>query len=123
MSKCLESGQTTRKFNNNLQFDCVEFMQSLLEHLWNKLPSANRLQETVFGGLIQENWKCECGNKENHIKRLSDVVSIPINGDTIQTCLDFYSCHTYKIQSIATMVYNACIQYNEYKLQNSCKHY
>ena len=91
MSKCLESGQTTRTFNNNLQFDCVEFLQSLLEHLWNELPSNDRLQETVFGGLIVENLKCECGNSEKlPIQRLTDILSIPIRGETIQTCLDGY---------------------------------
>ena len=91
MSKCLESGQTTRSFNNNQQFDCVEFLQSLLEHLWNELPSADTLQETVFGGLFEENLKCECGNTDKlHIKRMYDVLSIPINGDNIQTSLDGY---------------------------------
>ena len=51
MTKCFESDQTTRKFNNNMQFDCVEFIQSLLEHFWKELPIIDSLNEAVFGGL------------------------------------------------------------------------
>ena len=91
MSRCIESGETSRKFNNNSQFDCVEFLESLLEHLWDEVSIPLSLNESVFGGLFQESFLCECGNEEKHpIKRLPDIISVPIQGETAQTCLDSY---------------------------------
>ena len=91
MSKCLESGQTNRNFNSNKQFDCVEFLQSLFEHFWKELPISATLNETVFGGLCQESFLCECGNiVKRPIEGLPDIISVSIKGDTIQTCLDSY---------------------------------
>ena len=91
MSKCIELGQANRKFNNNMQFDCVEFLESLLEHFWNEpfLPAS--LNESVFGGLYQESFICECGNEDKHpIKSLPDILSVPVEGYTTQTCLDSF---------------------------------
>ena len=89
MSKCLESGQRNRNFDSNEQFDCVEFLQSLLEHFWKELPIPVTLNETVFGGLYQESFLCECGNKVKHeIQELPELISVSINGYTIQSCLD-----------------------------------
>jgi hypothetical protein len=36
MNKCLVAWQTNRNFNNNKQYDCVEFLQSLFEHFWKE---------------------------------------------------------------------------------------
>ena len=55
MQKCLESGQTERNFDNNMQFDCVEFFQTLLEHLWKELSLTDNLNETVFGACLPRN--------------------------------------------------------------------
>ena len=91
MSKCFESGQISRKFNNNLQYDCVEFLQSLFEHFWGEQSIPSTLNESVFGGLFQESFLCECGKKEtNQIQRLPDIISVSINGETAQRCLDSY---------------------------------
>ena len=69
----------------------MEFLQSLFEHFWKELPIPAILNETVFGGLCQESFLCECGNKEKHpIEGLPDIISISIKGETIQTCLDSY---------------------------------
>ena len=90
MNRCLESGQL-RNFNNNMQFDCVEFLQSLLEHLWMELPLSDNLSETVFGGLFCESYQCECGQIEEHpIQILPTILSVPIVGETVQTCFDAY---------------------------------
>ena len=91
MNKCLESGQLTKKFNNNMQYDCVEFLQSLLEHFWKEPSIPSSLGEDIFGGLFQECYECECGNIEKQpIKILPDILSLPIQGKTVQTCLDAY---------------------------------
>ena len=55
--KCFESGQLTKNFNNNKQHDAGEFMQSLLEHLWNE-NSKNTLKEEMFGGVSQDILTC-----------------------------------------------------------------
>ena len=89
-SKCLESGQTSHTFNNNMQFDCVEFLQSLLEHFWKESSVPDTWNESIFGGLFQESFQCtECENVEKHnIKRLPDVISISIEGETVQKSID-----------------------------------
>ena len=51
MTKCLMSEQTNKNYNNNKQFDCVEFMQSLLEHFWKEQPQDEAIDEKVFGGI------------------------------------------------------------------------
>ena len=88
-SKCLEAGQISQKFNNNMQFDCVEFLESLLEHFWKESTVPDTLNESVFGGLFQENFYCaECENIEKHpIQRLPDVISVCIEGETVQTSI------------------------------------
>ena len=74
-----------------MQFDCVEFIESLLEHFWKELPIADSLNETIFGGLAQETYHCECGTIEKKpLQRLSDVLSIPVIGNSAQTCIDAY---------------------------------
>ena len=89
-SKCLESGQTSHTFNNNMQFDCVEFLQSLLEHFWKESSVPDTWNESIFGGLFQESFQCtECENVEKHnIKRLPDVISISIEVETVQKSID-----------------------------------
>jgi hypothetical protein len=47
MTKCLMSGQKNRNFNNNMQFDCVEFMQALFEHFWEEQSWDENLDEHV----------------------------------------------------------------------------
>ena len=81
----------TKKFNNNMQYDCVEFLESLLQHFWNEPTIPNKLGDDVFGGLVQECYTCECGNIEKHpIEILPDILSLPIQGETVQTCLNAY---------------------------------
>ena len=89
--KCSESGEISRIFDNDMQCDCVEFLQSLFEHFWKEQSIPSTLNESVFGGLFQESFLCECGKKETKfIQRLPDVISVPIKGETVQNCLDCY---------------------------------
>ena len=75
-----------------MQFDCAEFFQTLLEHFWKELSLTDSLNETVFGGLYQETYKCECGHTEKHpLHKLPDIRQIPICGNSTQTCLDAFS--------------------------------
>ena len=77
--------------NNNMQYGCVELLQSLLEHFWIESSIPNSLGDVIFGGIFQESYQCECGNIEKPpIKILPDILSLPIQGDTVQTCLDDY---------------------------------
>ena len=49
------------------------------------------LNESLFGGLFQESFLCECGKKDtNPIQRLPDIISVSIEGETTQRCLDSY---------------------------------
>ena len=91
MNRCFESGQLTKEYNSNMQYDCVEFLQSLLEHFWVEPTIPDNLGEAVFGGIFQECYHCECGNVEQHpMKVLPNILSLPIKGDSVQTCLDAY---------------------------------
>ena len=114
-TKCYNTGQTTRNFNNNLQFDCVEFLQSLLEHLWKEQSLLENIDEVVFGGLFQETMKCKCGNKQNlPIQRMAEVIPLQLQSQCVQSCLEaFFSsvvverkcpnCESQK--SLKTLVY------------------
>ena len=57
--------QTKRDFRNSKQFDCVEFLRSMLEHLWNEQANNQNLDEHIFGGHFQETLCCICANVEN----------------------------------------------------------
>ena len=74
----------------NMQFDWLEFLESLLEHFWKESSVPDTLNESIFGGLIQESFYCaECKNIEKHpIQRLPDIINISIEGKTVQTSLD-----------------------------------
>ena len=89
MAKCLMSGQKNRNFNNNMQFDCVEFIQSLFEHFWGEQSWDENLDEKVFGGLLQETLECECGSIQKlPIQKIAEVLHLQIKGQTTQSCID-----------------------------------
>ena len=76
MTKCLMSGQLNRNFNSNRQFDCVEFLQSLLEHFWKEQSWTENIEEQVFGGLLQETLECECNNvKKLPVQKIAEVAN------------------------------------------------
>ena len=93
MTKCLMSGISNRNFNNNTQFDCVEFIQSLFEHFWEEQSWDEDLEEQMFGGLLQERLECNCGNIQKlPIQKLAEVLHLQIRGKTTQNCTDeFFS--------------------------------
>ena len=97
-SKCLEAGQLEKSFNDNNQHDCVEFIQSLLEHFWNEDEVPLDLKENVFGGLSQDVLTCRCGYiEELSIQNIPEIVPIPLKGDNIQMCLEkYFSCEIIK---------------------------
>ena len=91
MTKCLMSGQSNRNFNNNMQFDCVEFLQSLLEHFWKEQSLDENIDEKVFGGLLQETLKCECNHIQKlPIQKIAEVLHLQIESQTVQGCLDAF---------------------------------
>ena len=86
---CMDSGQITRSFGDNLQHDAGEFLISILEHLFKDWTAVNNLNEQIFGGLFRETLFCECGNvKELPVQKLSEVLMIPLKGPSIQRCLN-----------------------------------
>ena len=91
MTKCLMSGQKNIHFNNNMQYDCVEFMQALFEHFWGEQSWNENLNEHVFGGLFQETLECECGkNQILPIEKIAEVLHLQVRGQTVQSCLDAF---------------------------------
>ena len=89
MNKCLVAEQTNRNFNNNKQYDCVEFLQSLFEHFWKEQPWNENIEDRVFGGLIQESLQCKCGNiKKLPIQKMTEVMHLQVKGKSTQNCLD-----------------------------------
>ena len=84
--KCFESGQLTKEFDNNLQHDSGEFMQSLFEHFWNEQIDVNdTLMENLFGGISQDILSCCCGNRvELAPQHLSQIIPIQIVGESVQ---------------------------------------
>ena len=90
-SKCFEVAQMGKSFNDNNQHDCVEFIQSLLEHLWNEDEVPLDLKENIFGGLSQEVLTCRCGHVEElSIQNLPEILPIPLEGENIQMCIEKY---------------------------------
>jgi ubiquitin C-terminal hydrolase len=90
-SKCFEVAQMGKCFNDNNQHDCVEFIQSLLEHLWNEDEVPLDLKENIFGGLSQEVLTCRCGHVEElSIQNLPEILPIPLEGENIQMCIEKY---------------------------------
>ena len=91
MTKCIMSGQKNRNFNNNMQFDCVEFMQALFEHFWGEQSWDENLDEHVFGGLFQETLECKCGNIQKlPIQKIAEVLHLQVRGQTVQSCIDAF---------------------------------
>ena len=88
--KCFESGQLTKNFNNNKQHDAGEFMQSLLEHLWNE-NSKNTLKEEMFGGVSQDILTCFCAYRvELAPEQMSEIIPIQIAEQDVQKGLDTF---------------------------------
>ena len=78
----------SREFNNNKQHDAAEFLQSLLEHLWNDPSLPPDYCEQVFGGISQEAWHCKCGfSEELPMQPMADIIPIQLRGVTVQSCL------------------------------------
>ena len=87
--KCFKAGQRTRNFNNDEQHDSAEFIQSLIEHLWNEPAVPAILKEKIFGGLHQDVLKCPCGNiVELPIQEMPELLPIQLRGQTIQSCVE-----------------------------------
>ena len=89
--QCFKSSQWTKNFNNNMQHDAGEFLQSLLEHLWREPATPPNLVERIFGGLCQNTVHCQCGNiEELQVQHMSEVIPIQIKGESVQSCLEDY---------------------------------
>jgi ubiquitin C-terminal hydrolase len=90
-TNCFEAEQITRSFDDNNQHDCVEFIQSLLEHFWGEDDIPLDLRENVFGGLFQDIITCSCGHTEElSVQNMPDILSVPMKGENIQTCLECF---------------------------------
>ena len=87
--KCFEKRQWIKNFSNNKQHDSGEFLQSLLEHLWNESVTEISLRDKVFGGLSQNILSCKCGREEElQVQHMPEVIPLQIKGGSIQSCLD-----------------------------------
>ena len=90
-SKCFEGSQWTKSFDDNKQHDSGEFLNSLLDHLWDEENISTNLRETLFGGLSQNTLQCECGYiEELQVQHLPDVIPVQISNESIQTCFENY---------------------------------
>jgi uncharacterized UBP type Zn finger protein len=88
-ASCMDSGQITRSFGDNLQNDAGEFLLSIIEHLVKDWTTLNIVNEQIFGGLFRETIFCECGNvKQLPVQKLSEVLMIQLKGPSIQCCLN-----------------------------------
>jgi uncharacterized UBP type Zn finger protein len=98
LRQCFDSGQFSRNFDNNNQHDCVEFIQSVFEHLWNNSAIPLNLKENIFGGLSQEVLSCKCGHTEElPVNNMPEILPIAVKGVNIQTCLaNYFSDETVK---------------------------
>ena len=87
-SQCFKAGQNSRTFDDNKQHDAAEFMNSLLEHLFE---GANILKEDLFGGLCQKTMFCQCNQAEElQIEDISEVLPLELKGITLESCLENY---------------------------------
>ena len=85
---CFESGQLTKNFNDNEQHDAGEFMQSLLEHLWNE-HTQDTLKEDMFGGVSQDILTCFCGYRvELAPEQMSEIIPIQIDEKDLQNGIE-----------------------------------
>ena len=57
---CMDSSQKTRTFNDRRQHDAVEFLLSLVEHIFKDAMSYDNIDEIIFGGLVKEEYNCSC---------------------------------------------------------------
>ena len=90
-SKCFEASQWTKSFDDNKQHDSGEFLNSLLEHLWDEENVPTNLRDKLFGGLCQNTLHCECGyTEELQVQYLPDVIPIQISNESIETCFENY---------------------------------
>ena len=88
-ANCMDSGQITRSFGDNLQHDAGEFLLSIFEHLFKDWTASDNVNEQIFGGLFRETIFCECGNvKQLPVQKLSEVLMIQQKGPSIQCCLN-----------------------------------
>lgn len=63
----------------------------MLEHLFKDLADINNIDEDIFGGIFQETISCHCGfEKKLAVQKLSEVLMIPLLGQSIQSCLTNY---------------------------------
>ena len=85
---CIKNRQS-RTFDDKKQHDAGEFLLSIFEHIFKNLPPSNNIDEKMFGGLLQESLECRCGYvKELPIQKLPEINMIPIEGNSIQACID-----------------------------------
>ena len=89
--RCFESGQWTKKYDDNKQHDTGEFLLSLFEHLLNEEGIPISFREKLFGGLCQNTLECKCGyTEEMQIQQMPSVIPIQISDENIQTCVEKY---------------------------------
>ena len=64
---------------------------SILEHMFKDLPMSNNFDEKLFGGLYQDTFVCKNDHIKQHpIKKIDEILMIPIAGQNIQECMDNY---------------------------------
>ena len=86
-AQCFKNGQFSRNFNNDRQHDAAEFMLSLIEHMFMDTP--DNMPEKIFGGLLQETIKCECGKTDLlPVKSLSEIIPLQMCGQNIEACFE-----------------------------------
>ena len=87
--KCLEKQQNTKRFDNNMQHDAAEFLNSLLEHMLCDNPD---IMNRLFGE-TQNRIFCmneECNRVHRTPSNLVNIISLTIVGTTLNMCLDEY---------------------------------
>ena len=90
-SNCASFGQSTRTFSDRKQHDAGEFLVSIFEHMFKNLPNSINFDEKLFGGLYKESLVCKNGHaRELPVRKLTDILMIPVDGSSIQLCLDNY---------------------------------
>ena len=74
-----------------MKSDCLEFLQSLLEHFWKEQPQLKTVDEKEFGGLSQDSIKCKCCySHEILIQKMAEILPIQLIVYTIQSCIEAF---------------------------------
>ena len=61
----------------------------MFEHLFEDPVISNNIDEQIFGGLYQESIICKCGKvKELPVQKLSEILTIQLQGQSIQSCIN-----------------------------------